>query len=82
MRVSITCEEPVQQAGIGVVFEREVWSSSDPNLSYFVRLHADGSWTCTCPGFLYQARYDGQCKHTDMVRADYGRALTLADLLV
>ena len=80
MRVSVLVPAPPpHRVRLGVVFEAGVASSSEPDLVWEVRRFADGHWECRCPGFLYQARADGLCRHIDRVKD--ARALTLADIL-
>lgn len=50
-------------------------SDSTPGKEYYVTEWPTGSFTCTCPSFLYSTRQRGKdildrdCKHTDRVRA-------------
>lgn len=83
MRVTIGLRAEPHRGSMGVVLEREVPSSSDPELTYFVRLHADGRWSCSCRGYRYTARDDGLCKHIDQEQEEYesARELTFAAIL-
>ena len=48
------------------------WSSKSDtwaDVTYTVTRTPDGRWECDCPGFRYQARADGLCKHVDRWRA-------------
>jgi hypothetical protein len=55
-------------------------SARDPGTIHVVTLHADGSWSCTCPGFRYARRADTLCKNIDAaLEAD--RPLTVAGVL-
>jgi hypothetical protein len=65
----------------GPVLVAEVPSARSPGLAYRVSILADGSWACTCPGFGYQSRADGLCRHIDEVREASERTCSLAFLL-
>jgi hypothetical protein len=57
--------------GSGILVSQDVLSS-DGETVYTVRQFDDGSWEChPCPGFEYQRRADGLCKHIDKVKAAY-----------
>lgn len=65
----------------GVAYEAESFSVRDPGLRYRVTLLADGTWTCSCPGFAYRRRKDGGCRNIDEVRGKYEYSRSLAFLL-
>lgn len=44
--------------------EFKVKSNSDPNKSYIVKKHPDGSWTCDCPGYGYRRK----CSHIEKMK--------------
>lgn len=69
------------RAVLDVAFEGYVTSSRYPDVEYRVTLLPDGIWACTCRGYGYGARADGQCRHIDFVREERERRLTLAFLL-
>lgn len=44
--------------------KHQVESTSKKNTVYDVKLHKDGSYTCSCPNYLYRRGPDnGECKH-------------------
>jgi hypothetical protein len=56
--------------GERVVRRFEVSSFTSPDKVYAVCLLADGTWTCSCPHYLYRlARVRGECKHIQLVRS-------------
>lgn len=74
--------QPVpHRAALAPAFESCVTSSRYPDVSYTVSLLAGGTWACTCRGYGYGARADGECRHIDIVREERERRLTLAFLL-
>jgi hypothetical protein len=44
---------------IGTMREDTVESESSPGTYYHLKLMADGTWVCDCPGFQYRR----ECKH-------------------
>lgn len=72
---------PAHRAVAGIVFETDIPSSREEDLSYRVRLAGDGSWECSCPGFRYGARADRLCKHVDTVKAARERPVTFAVIM-
>ena len=42
----------------------QVASSKDPNKFYTVTKNRDGSWECSCPGFIYRRK----CSHIEKVQ--------------
>lgn len=67
MHIALYRTTPRHQPVNGVLWSIEVPSRSTPGLSYDVRQLDDGTLECSCPGFRYQARSDGLCKHIDEV---------------
>jgi hypothetical protein len=65
----------------GAVYVAESFSVRDPGLRYQVTLLADGTWTCSCPGFAYRQRKDGGCRNIDEAREKYEYSRSLAFLL-
>lgn len=83
MHVSASLEKPARsgRTGLGVTYTARVASSRNPAEFYDVRQMADGTWSCTCRGYEYGARWDGMCRHVDQVRAAQSEPVSLALLL-
>ncbi len=82
MRISVLAGQSVPHRGVlAPAWEHSVPSSRYDDIVYRVSLLADGTWTCTCSGYRYGARADGQCRHIDIAREERERRMTLAFLL-
>jgi hypothetical protein len=82
MKVSVSADPAGLRASPSdVLFAAEVPSAREKDLFYRVALFADGIWTCTCPGYRYEARADKRCRHIDLVREARELSLTLAGIL-
>lgn len=56
--------------GERVVRRFEVSSFTSPDKVYAVCELADGTWTCSCPHYLFRlSRVRGECKHIRLVRS-------------